>query len=178
MSTELLDPDKLKKAKLTIYILSVTIPVVVAILFSVKVEGVDLSFLPKIYATINGITAISLIGALLAIRKKNKKLHRAIVRFCLLLSILFLMFYVAYHMTSEATQYEGNYRTLYFFILLSHILLSIAVVPMVLFTYLFAWQGNYVKHKKWTRVTWPLWFYVAISGVLVYVMISPFYTVQ
>ena len=178
MSTELRDPGKLKKAKLTIYILSFSIPVVVALLFSVKIEGVNLSFLPQIYATINGITAVCLLGALIAIRKKNKNLHRAIIRFCLLLSLIFLGCYVAYHMTSDATSYEGNYRTLYFLILISHILLSIAVIPLVLFTYLFAWQGNYVKHKKWTRITWPLWMYVALSGVLVYLMISPFYIVQ
>jgi putative membrane protein len=175
MSTELLDPGKLKKAKWTIYILSFTIPVVIAFLFSVKIEGVDLSFLPQIYATINGITAVSLIGALIAIRKKNKSLHRAIIRFCLLLSLIFLVCYVAYHITSESTPYQGNYKTFYFFILISHIILSVAVIPLVLFTYLFAWQGNYVKHKKWTRITWPLWLYVALSGVLVYLMIAPFY---
>lgn len=175
MSTELLDPGKLKTVKRTIYILSVAIPVVVAFLFRVKVDGVDLTFLPQVYATINGITAVCLIGALLAIRKKKKSLHRAIIRFCLLLSLIFLACYVAYHMTSDATSYQGNYNTLYFFILISHIILSVAVIPLVLFTYLFAWQGNYSKHKKWTRITWPLWFYVAISGVLVYLMISPFY---
>ena len=175
MNTETLSPNKLKKAKIGIYALSITVPVVVAILFGVKIDGVDLTFLPAIYATINGITALTLIFALIAIKQKNRKLHRALIRFSLLLSLLFLALYVSYHMTSESTVYLGNYKTLYYIILISHILLSIAVIPIVLFTYLFAWQGNFVRHKKWTRFAWPIWFYVATTGVIVYLMISPFY---
>ena len=169
------DPVLFKKARLGIIAASVAIPLVVALLFGVKIDGVDLSFLPPIYASINGITAILLIVALIAIKAKNMKLHRAIIRICLLLSLIFLACYVAYHMTSESTPYGGSYRQLYFVILISHIILSVVVVPLVLFTYLFAWQGNFERHKKWTKITWPLWFYVAISGVIVYMMISPFY---
>lgn len=172
---ELLDQSKIKKAKTFIYTLSVVIPVVVAVLFGVKVDGVDLSFLPPIYATINGVTAVFLILALVAIKKKNMKLHRGFIRVCLLLSLVFLGLYVAYHMTSESTMYGGDMRGIYFAILISHIILSIVIVPLVLFTYLFAWQGNFEKHKKWTRFTWPIWFYVAVSGVVVYLMISPYY---
>lgn len=172
---ELKDPNKLRKAKIAIYTLSIAIPLVVAILFGVKIDGVDLSFLPPVYASINGVTAIVLIGALLAIKKKNKALHRGLIRFALTLSLLFLSCYVAYHMTSDSTPYGGEARTTYFIILISHILLSIAVVPIVLFTYLFAWQGNFERHKKWTRFAWPIWFYVAVSGVIVYWMISPYY---
>jgi putative membrane protein len=97
------------------------------------------------------------------------------MRFGLVLSLLFLASYVAYHMTSDSTTYEGAYRSLYLFILVTHIALSVAVVPLVLFSYLFAWEGNYIRHKKWTKITWPLWFYVAVSGVIVYLMIAPFY---
>ena len=78
-------------------------------------------------------------------------------------------------MTSDPTAYAGSYKGVYYFILISHIILSIAVVPLVLFTYLFAWQGDFVKHKKYTKVAWPLWFYVAVTGVIVYWMIAPFY---
>ncbi|MBL1279825.1 MAG: DUF420 domain-containing protein [Fluviicola sp.] len=170
-----MEASKLKKAKIAIYSLSIVIPVVVALLFGVKIQGVDLTFLPPIYATINGVTALVLIVALIAIKKKNKALHRGLIRFALLLSLLFLACYVAYHMTSDSTPYGGNYKTIYFVILISHILLSIAVVPIVLFTYLFAWQGNFERHKKWTRFAWPIWFYVAVSGVVVYWLISPFY---
>jgi putative membrane protein len=173
---ELLDQNSLKKAKTLIYVASVAIPVVVALLFGIKIEGVDLSFLPPVYASINGLTAVVLIFALYAIKRRNTALHRKLIRFALLLSLLFLGCYVAYHMTSDSTPYGGNYKLLYFAILISHILLSILVVPLVLFTYLFAWQGDYKRHKKWTRITFPLWFYVAVSGVIVYLMISPYYS--
>ena len=173
---ELLDHAKQKKVKQLIYLLSIVIPVVVAILFGApKVKGVDTSFLPPIYATINGITALSLLGALIAVKNKNIELHRKFIRFALFLSILFLVCYVAYHLTSESTSYDGSLRTIYFTLLISHISLSIIVIPLVLFTYLFAWQGDFERHKKWTRFTWPIWFYVALSGVVVFWMISPFY---
>ena len=183
--------QKVKNFKRFTIIASIAIPVVVAVLFGVKIPGVDLSFLPGIYATINGITAVLLVGALIAIKKKNIKLHERLIKTCLVLSLLFLASYVAYHMTSKEVKYGdinhddllsklelakiSSTRIIYFFILISHILLSIAVVPLVLFTYLFAWQGNFEKHKKWTKITWPLWFYVAVTGVIVYWMISPFY---
>lgn len=171
----LLDPNS-KKTINIIRIVSVAIPVVVAILFGVKIPGVDTSFLPPVYATINGCTAVLLIGALLAIKSKDMRLHRALIRLCLLLSIVFLGLYVAYHMTSDSTQYGGEYGMIYYPILISHIILSIIVIPIVLYTYLWAWQGNYSRHKKWTRFAWPLWFYVAVTGVVVYWMISPFYS--
>jgi putative membrane protein len=99
------------------------------------------------------------------------------INISMILSILFLIGYVAYHMTSESTSFEGTgiLKGLYLTILISHIFLSIIVIPLVLNTYLFAWQGNFEKHKKWTKFTWPIWFYVALSGVIVYLMISPYY---
>lgn len=175
MSTTLQDPSKLKQAKIAIYALSIAVPLVVAVLFGVKIDGVDFSFLPPIYATINGITAVTLVFSLIAIKQKNMKIHRMLNRFALLLSLLFLAFYVAYHMTSDSTEYLGDFKMAYYIILISHIILSIAVIPIVLFTYLFAWQGNYERHKKWTRFAWPIWFYVATTGVVVYLMISPYY---
>jgi putative membrane protein len=167
--------QKVKNFKRFTIIASIAIPLVVAILFGVKIPNVDLGFLPRIYATINGVTAFLLVGALVAIKRKNIALHERLIKTCLVLSLLFLASYVAYHMTSDSTTYGGDYRGIYLFILISHIVLSIAVVPLVLFTYLFAWQGNFEKHKKWTKITWPLWFYVAVTGVIVYWMISPFY---
>lgn len=172
---ELLDQSKLKRAKIIIYSLSAVIPIVVAVLFRVKIEGVDFSILPPIYASINGLTAILLIAALIAIKNKKRKLHENFIKVCLGLSLLFLAAYVAYHMTSDSTAYLGEYKGLYYSILISHIVLSVVVIPIVLFTYLFAWQGQYDRHKKWAKFTWPLWFYVAITGVIVYLMISPYY---
>lgn len=186
-----LSPDKVKTVRGLIIAASVAIPAVVAVLFKVKIPGVDLSFLPSIYAGINAATAVMLVLALIAIKQKNRKLHETFIRFCMLLSLIFLALYVAYHMTSESTVYgdtnhDGSLsiqeemaiagsQLVYRLILVSHILLSMAVVPLVLFTYLFAWEGKFDKHRKWTRFTWPIWFYVAVSGVIVYGMISPYY---
>ncbi|WP_340200382.1 DUF420 domain-containing protein [Ascidiimonas sp. W6] len=172
-----------KKYNKWIVILSIVIPVAVAILFRIKLKdfGFDvspLSFLPPIYATINGFTAVLLITAVLAIKKGNRKLHESLMKFCIFLSVLFLIMYVAYHMTSDATPYggEGAIRTIYFSILISHIVLSIAVIPMVLVTYVRALAERFDKHRKIAKITFPIWLYVAITGVIVYLMISPYYS--
>ena len=167
-----------KKARLGINIISALIPIVVAILFGVRLPNVEsLSFLPPIYATINGLTALLLISALWAIKRGNRKLHNQLMNVAILFSVSFLVMYVAYHMTSDSTSYggEGFIRYLYFFILITHIALSIVVIPFVLHTYLRAYLGEYVQHKKLARYTFPIWLYVAITGVIVYLMISPYY---
>jgi putative membrane protein len=176
MSTTSLHPDKVKNARKLIIVLSIVIPLAVAILFKVKIPGYDLSFLPPFYAGINGLTAILLIGALIAIKNKNINLHQTFIQSSLFLSVLFLLCYVAYHITSDSTEYKGELPNVYFPLLISHIVLSVAVIPVVLFTYLFAWQGDYIRHKKWTKFAFPIWLYVAVTGVIVYFMISPFYT--
>lgn len=175
MSTTLKSEAQIATFRKLIITVSIVIPIAVAALFGIKIDGVDFSFLPPFYAGINGLTAILLIGALWAIKNKNKALHQKIIQACLSLSLLFLLCYVAYHMTSDSTKYEGDLKVLYYFILISHIFLSVAVIPLVLFTYLFAWEGKFDKHKKWTRFAFPIWLYVAITGVIVYFMISPFY---
>ena len=126
------------KFKNLIIAVSIAIPVVVVVLFNIKLPNVaPLNFLPPIYATINGITAILLIGALVAIKNQNRQIHQTLMQLALLCSVLFLGMYVAYHMTSDSTPYggEGLVRYLYFFILTTHILLSIAVIPMVIITF-------------------------------------------
>lgn len=168
-----------KKYKKLIIALSVAIPVVVAILFGVKLESVEpLTFLPPIYATINGITAVFLIAAVIAVKNKKIKLHETLMKICIGLSVAFLAMYVAYHMTSESTKY-GNpdvfMRGIYFFILISHIVLSIAIIPLVLITYVRALAKRFDKHKKIAKITFPIWLYVAVTGVVVYLMISPYY---
>jgi len=167
-----------KTFKIWITILSIVIPLVVAVLFRYKIPNVEpLSFLPPIYATINGLTAIFLVAALIAIKKGNRKLHERLNTSAIVCSLLFLVMYVAYHMTSDSTAYEneGIIRYVYYFILISHIILSIVVIPMVLVTYMHAKLENFYKHRKIAKITFPLWLYVAISGVVVYIMISPFY---
>lgn len=167
-----------KKYNLWIWILSIAIPVAVAVLFSVRIPGVErMGFLPPIYASINGLTAVLLVLAVIQIKKGNRKLHERIMKLCILLSALFLIMYVAYHMTSDSTSYggEGIMRYAYFFILITHIILSIGVIPFVLITYVRAISGNFPQHKKIAKITFPVWLYVAVTGVIVYLMIAPYY---
>ena len=163
--------------KKLIITLSLAIPLVVALLFGVKIDGYDFSFLPRIYASINGVTAMLLLAALWAVKNRKLALHETLMKTCLGLSAAFLAMYVAYHMTSESTTYGGvgAIKYFYYFILITHILLSIAVVPMVLFTLSRALAGNFEKHRALARFTFPIWLYVAITGVIVYLMISPYY---
>lgn len=157
---------------------SILVPVIVAILFGVKLPNVKpLTFLPPIYATINAITALILVLAFTAIRKKKIHLHKRLMQTAILLSAAFLIMYIAYHMTSDPTEFggEGAIKYVYYSILISHILLSILVIPFVLITYIRAITNNIEKHKKIAKITFPIWLYVAVSGVLVYIMISPYY---
>lgn len=170
--------EKKEPYKKLIITLSIVIPVVVAILFGMpKVEGYDFSFLPPIYATINGLTAVLLIAAFIAIRNGKRQLHERLMKTAIFFSASFLVMYVIYHLTSESTPFggQGTIRYVYFFILITHILLSIVVIPFVLFTFVRALSGNFERHRKLARITFPLWLYVAITGVVVYLMISPYY---
>ncbi len=157
--------------------LSVILPLAVAVLFRVKIPGYDFSFLPPIYATINGVTAVLLITAVIAIKNKKRKLHETLMKVCIGLSAAFLVMYVIYHMTSDSTSYGGvgALRVVYLVILISHIILSVIVVPFVLFTFSRALSGNFERHKALAKFTFPIWLYVAITGVIVYIMISPYY---
>jgi putative membrane protein len=169
--------QKKEPYKKLIITLSVVIPVAVAVLFGVKIPGYDFSFLPPIYATINGITAVLLIAAVVAIKNGKRVLHERLIKICMLCSALFLVMYVLYHMTSDSTPYGGTgpIRYVYFVILISHILLSVIVIPFVLFSYVRALSGNFARHRKLAKVTFPIWLYVAVTGVIVYLMISPYY---
>lgn len=172
-----------KKYNKWIIVLSVAIPLVVALLFGVNLRKWDptikpLSFLPPIYATINGLTAVVLVVAVWAIKNGKRKLHENLMKFAILLSVLFLGMYVAYHMTSESTSFggEGMIRYIYYFILITHISLSVIIIPFVLVTYVRALAERFDKHKKLAKITFPLWLYVAVTGVIVYLMISPYYS--
>ena len=181
-----------KKYQLWINIVSIAIPVVVALLFMVRLPNVEpLSFLPPIYASINGITAILLVLALVAIKNKKIVLHENLMKTAIVCSSLFLVMYVAYHMTSDSTKFGdinsdgvrseieavklGTSLYIYQFILLSHILLSIIVIPLVLISYVRANLEKYELHKKIVKFAYPIWLYVAVTGVIVYLMISPYY---
>lgn len=169
--------EKKEPYKGLIITLAVVVPLLVALLFRVKIDGYDLTFLPPIYASINGLTAILLVIAVIAIRNKRRLLHERLMKTCIGLSASFLVMYVAYHMTTESTVYggEGPIRYVYYFILISHILLSVVITPLVLFTFSRALAGNFERHRSLAKFTFPIWLYVAVSGVLVYLMISPYY---
>ena len=140
-----------------------------------NVEPLD-SF-PPVYATINALTAVILVFALFAIKNKKIKTHEALMKVAIALSLIFLIMYVAYHMTSEPTPFggDGYIKYFYFFILITHIFLSIFIIPLVLITYVRAISKHFESHRRIAKITFPLWLYIAITGVIVYIMISPYY---
>ncbi len=184
----------LKNQNRLIIALSIIIPIAVAALFSIRIPGVErMGFLPPIYASINAITAVLLVVAVIQIKKGNRKAHQNLINTAMGCSVLFLVMYVVYHATSDATKFGdvnfdgvlsasetlavGNLRYVYYFILISHIVLSILVIPFVLTTYSRALSKNFESHRKIAKFTFPLWLYVAVTGVIVYGMISPYYPV-
>lgn len=174
-----MEENKAEKNKYSIWIkiISVAIPLVVAILFNVRIDYELPIFLPPIYATINALTSVLLVLALMAIKSKKIQLHQRLMQTCIFLSLVFLVMYIAYHMTTDPTPFggEGYVKILYFFILISHILLSIALIPLVLISYVRAFQKEFPLHKKISKITFPIWLYVAVTGVIVYLMIDPYY---
>ncbi|WP_248724240.1 DUF420 domain-containing protein [Seonamhaeicola sp. ML3] len=171
---ETLDDKKYNKL---IVALSIIIPLAVAALFGIRIDVELPIFLPPVYAMINAVTALVLVLAFVAIKNKNITRHERLMKFAIALSVLFLLMYIVHHMTTDSTEFlgEGPIKYVYYFILISHILLSIAVIPFVLITYVRAITNNIEKHKKIAKITFPLWLYVAITGVVVYIMISPYY---
>ena len=166
------------KHKKLITVISIVVPLAVAALFGIKIPNVGpFHFLPPIYASINALTAVLLVIAVLAIKKGNRKLHEGLMKTCMALTSSFLVMYIIYHMTSDSTPYggEGILRYVYFIILISHIVLSVLVLPLVLITFSRGMSKAYEKHKRIARFAFPIWLYVAVTGVIVYLMISPYY---
>ena len=192
---------KENKYGIWIKIISVIIPAVVALLLFLKWNGdklvfdlrspnfdpiilienlpiaKPLYFLPPIYAVINLVTAILLVLALFAIKVKKIQIHQRLMQTCIALSLIFLVMYIAYHITTDPTTFKGTgyIKALYFFVLISHIILSIILIPLVLISYVRAFQMEFPEHKKISKITFPIWLYVAVTGVIVYIMISPYY---
>ena len=166
------------KYKNWIIVVSIAIPVVVAFIFRIRLENVQsLSFLPPIYAAVNGYTAITLLVALWAIKNRKINLHEQLMKTAIGLSLAFLVMYVAYHITSDPTPFggEGVIKTVYYTILISHILLSVIIIPLVLITFVRGISQQFTQHRKIARITFPIWLYVAVTGVIIYYMISPYY---
>ena len=178
--------NKKKLYNRLITVTSIAIPIVGAILFPVRIPNVEpLDQLPPIYAGINALTAIFLLIALVAIKQGKRKLHERLMKVNILFSLAFLLMYIAYHMTSDPTPYgivDGVFvasqtsKIIYFTILISHIILSIVLIPLVLLAYSKTVLVYFVAHKKIARIAFPIWLYVTITGVVVYLMISPYYT--
>jgi len=166
-----------KRHRRLITILSIVLPIAVAALFVIKIDIKLPIFLPPVYATINAFTVLVLVVAFWAIKNKKKKLHETLMKLAIILSISFLILYITYHITSNPTPYLGKgwLRNAYYFILISHIILSIVVIPLVLISFSRALRKNFGLHKKIAKITFPIWLYVAVSGVLVFILISPYY---
>lgn len=179
-----------------IWVLSIAIPVVVAFLIFApeKIEGAGdwVYILPHLNATFNTITSVVLLLGLYFIKKNNIKAHKSMMSIAFTLGSLFLMSYVIYHSTADSTVYgdvNGNgvldeaektskfmfWRGFYVVLLLSHILLAAIVVPFVLFAFYYALTDKIEKHKKIVKWTFPIWFYVSVTGVIVYAMVSQYY---
>lgn len=184
-----------KTAKILIWSASIMVFTGIAFLSKVKVDA-DLGFNPHIFAAINAVinslVAVLLLAALLAVKSRKYVLHKRLMLTAILLSVLFLISYVCHHLLSGDTRYgdlnhdgilsldektlAGSLRYVYYLILITHIPLAGIILPFILFTAYRALSGDYQKHKKLARITWPIWFYVAVSGVIVYLLISPYYS--
>jgi putative membrane protein len=183
-----------RQARILIWLVSIIVFIGIAFLSGAKLN-IPINFDPHIFAAfnavINSIVAILLVFALIAVKSKKYVLHKRIMLTAIILSVLFLISYVCHHLLSGETKFgdlnhdgivsldektlAGSLRYIYYFILLTHIPLAGIILPFILFTAYRALSGDYEKHKKLARITWPIWFYVAISGVAVYLMISPYY---
>jgi putative membrane protein len=169
-----------KTARLLILTVSFVVFAAVVILSRVKLEvdlGFDVHVFALINAVINSAVSILLIAAYVAVRRKQYIAHRNLMYGAILLSVLFLVSYIAHHLLAGDTRFGGTgaIRYVYFFILITHIFLAAIILPFILFTAYRALTGEFAKHKKLSRYTFPLWLYVSITGVVVYLLISPYY---
>lgn len=161
-------------------IFSVVVFVVVVVLGRVKLDidmGFDIHIFALANAIINSIIAVLLVGALVAVKSKKYELHRKMMFGALILSIVFLLSYILHHLLAGDTKFggEGAIRYFYYFILITHIILAALILPFILFTAYRGLTAEWPQHRKLAKITWPLWLYVAVTGPLVYIMISPYY---
>lgn len=169
-----------KQARMFIFTVSVVVFAAVAVLSRVELKvdlGFDVHVFALINAVINSIVSVLLVLALIAVKNKKYVQHKNIMFGAIILSVLFLISYIAHHLLAGDTMYggEGTIRYFYFFILITHIFLAAIILPFILFTAYRSLTGEYARHKKLARYTWPLWLYVSVTGVVVYIMISPYY---
>ena len=169
-----------KKARRLIFSFSVIVFAAIVALGRVKLNiqtGFDVHIFAQINASINSVVTILLLAGLIAVKNKKYLIHKRIMMTAIILSSLFLISYICHHLLAGETKFggTGTVRYIYYFILGTHIVLAAIILPFILFTAYRAMTGEYDKHKKLVRITWPVWFYVATTGVIVYFMISPYY---
>jgi putative membrane protein len=167
-------------AAICIGAISIIVFIAVVILSKIKVEvnlGFNVHQFAKLNAMINCVVSILLVAGVITVKGKRFLMHRHIMLTAIVLSIIFLLSYICHHLFADSTAYEGHGPLRYFYlvVLISHIVLAAIVLPFILYTAYRALTGEYERHKKLTRITFPIWLYVSISGVIVYVMISPYY---
>jgi putative membrane protein len=172
-----------KSARWLILTFSFVVFAAVVLLSRTKVDvdlGFDKHLFAKINAIINSIVTLLLIAGLIAVKAKNYLLHKRIMISAIILSCLFLISYICHHLFAGETKYggSGSLRYIYFFVLGTHIILAAVILPFVLFSAYRGLTGEYARHRKLSKITWPIWLYVSITGVLVYLFISPYYTPQ
>ena len=140
-------------------------------------DGVDFLWLPPVYSTLNALAGVCLVFSLVAILRKRVLQHRAWNLAALGLSVLFILGYVAYHTTTEPTSYggEGTSRTIYLFLLATHVILAAISLPLILFTFIRSYTGLIAEHKRMARWVYPIWLYVCITGPICYLMLRPYY---
>ncbi len=169
-----------KRASLLIILFSIIVFVAVVFLSKIKLE-LELPFNVHLFAQINAAinTAVSflLLVGLLAVKRGRYALHKKVMMTSMVLSFLFLVSYICHHLLSDSTVFggEGTIRYVYYFILITHIILAAIILPFILFTSYRALVAEWSAHKKLARITWPIWFYVSVTGVIVYLLISPYY---
>ncbi len=167
-----------KKLNTIAYIVSALVIVLVVLMRKIKLDlGIDFTFLPPVHSTLNGITAILLVIAFIFIKQKKINAHRNMMFSAMITSALFLVSYVLYHITTPETSFcqEGTIRYLYFFLLITHVVLAGVIFPFILFTLIRGYTNQIQKHKKMARWVFPLWLYVAVTGPILYVMLMPCY---
>ncbi len=167
-----------KRLNVLAYVVSAAVLFLVVLMRRVKLDlGVDFTFLPPLHASLNALTAVILVYALWAIKRKDIQAHRRAIYAAMLCSVLFLLSYVLYHFTTPETRYggEGWLRYVYFFLLITHIALAAVTLPFILLTFIRAYTGQFERHKKMSRWVFPLWLYVAVTGPICYLMLRPYY---
>lgn len=169
-----------RKLMKVVWILTVVVLGLVTAMRRIKLplpEGVDLSFLPAVNAGLNSGVALLLILGLVAVLRGRITLHRILMSLAVLLSVAFLLCYVAYHITTGETSYggEGWLKTVYYLVLATHVILAAVSFPFILMTLVFALTNQFGKHKRLSRRIYPIWLYVAVTGPIVYWMLKPYY---